>query len=83
MYHCVCRNQVIKTLVLNSKNVISPLQQQGPAFPPLATGIHPDFLARHATDAPLLDQLLAGAATEAVLSDGVPNLPQNNVQDFR
>lgn len=50
----------------------------------MATGIHPDFLARHATDAPLLDQLLAGAATatETVLSDGVPNLPQNNVQDF-
>lgn len=52
------------------------------AFPPLATGIHPSFLARHATDLSLLDQPPAGAATEAVLSFGVPNLSWNNVQDF-
>ncbi|XP_022791395.1 uncharacterized protein LOC111330736 isoform X2 [Stylophora pistillata] len=53
------------------------------AFPPLATGIHAIFLARHTTDLSLLDQPPAGAATEAVLSFGVPNLSWNNVQDFR
>lgn len=45
-----------------------------------ATGIPPSFLARHTTDLSLLDHL---PATEAVLSDGVPNLPQNNVQNVR